>query len=130
MKRPYILWADDDKDDLSLINEILEELNLSIDVLEVNNGKEALNTLNKAMQNNDLPCLIILDINMPIMDGKETLAVIKVNETLKEIPVVMFSTSSSEMDKQFFQKYQVDMLTKPPQYKNFKGSYTAVDNLL
>jgi CheY-like chemotaxis protein len=118
MERPYILWADDDKDDLSLINEVLEELNLPINIKEVNNGIEALNSLHEARQTGNFPCLIILDINMPVLGGKETLCLIKATEDFKDIPVVVFSTSSSEMDKLYFRRFQVEMLTKPPQYKS------------
>ena len=116
MKRPYILWADDDEEDLELINEILQELNLSVDVVEVNNGRQALDTLHKAELNNDLPCLIILDVNMPVLDGKQTLIAIKKADAFKNIPVVAFTTSSSELDKRFFRQYKVEMLTKPPKY--------------
>jgi CheY-like chemotaxis protein len=118
MERPYILWADDDKDDLSLINEVLEELSLPINIKEVNNGIEALNSLHEARQTGNFPCLIILDINMPVLGGKETLSLIKATEEFKDIPVVVFTTSSSEMDKLYFRRFQVEMLTKPPQYKS------------
>src|SRR5689334_16301632 len=114
MKKSFILWADDDEEDFNMIKDVLEELNLPFDVVEVNNGREALNTLLKSRQTGNLPCLIVLDINMPVMDGKETLSLIKGTNVFKDIPVVVFTTSSSELDKMYFRKFQVEMLTKPP----------------
>ena len=77
MKKYTILWADDDVDDLLLFREVLEELTQSFDVVEAANGKEALAYLQKAKAASLLPCLIILDINMPVLNGKETLVAIK-----------------------------------------------------
>src|SRR5689334_17213230 len=120
MKKSFILWADDDEEDFNVINDVIKELNLPFEVVEVNNGKEALHTLHKFKQAGNLPCLIVLDINMPIMDGKETLSLIKGTEAFQGIPVVVFTTSSSEMDKRYFGRFQVEMLTKPPEYESLK----------
>ena len=127
MKRSKILWADDDADDLALMKEILLRNNKDYDIIEVGNGKEALEFLLRAKESGSLPCLVILDINMPVIDGKETLALIKKSEDFKEIPVVVFTTSNSELDKMFCRRYQVEMITKPPHYKSFE---TAVLKLL
>jgi CheY-like chemotaxis protein len=60
-----------------------------------------------------LPALIVLDINMPKMDGRETFLSIKNDEQLAHIPVVILSTSSSILDRIFFQKKNVEYITKP-----------------
>lgn len=127
MLKNTILWADDDADDLMLMKEILLKNNRNYEIVEVRNGKEALDFLNQAGENSHLPCLIILDINMPILDGKETLSILKNHPTFKAIPIVVFTTSSSELDKIFCKKYQVEMITKPPHYKSLE---TAVLKLL
>ena len=93
-----ILWADDDGDDLQMMREILTKNNEQSRIIEVGNGKEALRYLRNC-GDEDLPCLIILDINMPVMDGKETLSNIKRDVRLASIPVVVFTTSKLENDR-------------------------------
>lgn len=127
MKNRHILWADDDMDDLMLMRHVLQDLGDSYNIKEVHNGQEALDYLQHAKEENDLPCLIILDMNMPVLDGKETLARLKKDEALKAIPVVFFTTSNSQMDKLYCKHNGVEMITKPPQYANLKE---AVHKLL
>jgi CheY-like chemotaxis protein len=128
MKKQTILWVDDDVDDLMMMKEILIKNNQDQDVVEVHNGREALDYLKQAKQNNNLPCLIILDINMPVMDGKEALAVIRRTEDYMHIPVVVFSTSSSELDKTFCRSLQAEMITKPPLYKSLEKTIMEILN--
>src|SRR5690349_11198056 len=99
MAKHTILWADDDADDLQMMQEVMHKTGRDYNIIEVQNGREALEYLNKAKQNSDFPCLIILDINMPVLDGKETLSIIKNTKEYNEIPVVVFTTSESELDK-------------------------------
>ena len=127
MKKRYILWADDDQDDLLLIKEILRNKYYDFDIIEVHNGKQALEHLQRCLANDHFPCLIILDINMPVMDGKQTLAAPKKEPSFQKIPVVVFTTSSSELDKQFCKNFHVEMITKPPSYQRLE---TAVTTLL
>lgn len=122
MKKNYILWADDDTDDLLLMKEILLKHNQHYDIVEVGNGKEALDYLKNSKKVSEAPCLIILDINMPVLDGKQTLSIIKKTDEYKSIPVVVFTTSNSELDKSFCSKYQVEMITKPAHYKNLENA--------
>jgi CheY-like chemotaxis protein len=122
-----ILFVDDDPDDLFLIREILQNLNVPFEIHEAYNGKQALSFLENAKASDQLPCLIVMDINMPVMNGKETLAAIKNEDEYKHIPVVIFSTSKSELDRMFFEKYNVEMMTKPPGYQKLEG---AVKRLL
>jgi CheY-like chemotaxis protein len=123
MRKHTILWADDDPDDLLLMREILVKNEDKFNLIEVHDGKEALSFLDQAKADHKLPCLIILDINMPILDGKEALTRIKKDPALQDIPVVMFTTSNSELDKLFCQKMGTKMVTKPP-------SYTVLENTI
>lgn len=120
-KNNTILWADDDVDDLMLVKEILLKNQRAYNIIEVRNGREALAYLQSAKEKSRLPHLIVLDINMPVLDGKETLSIIKADEHLKHIPVVVFTTSSSEVDRLFCNKYQVEMITKPPQFQSLEA---------
>jgi CheY-like chemotaxis protein len=128
MQKNTILWADDDADDLMLMKEILLKNNRNYEIIEVRNGKEALDFLKQSKETAHLPCLVILDINMPILDGKETLSILKKEEAYKSIPVVVFTTSNSELDKLFCKKYQVEMITKPPHYKSLENAVLKLLN--
>jgi CheY-like chemotaxis protein len=120
MLKNTILWADDDADDLMLMKEILLKNNRQFRIIEVRNGQEVMDYLQNAVKEGTYPSLIILDINMPIMDGKETLSRIKQSEEFKDIPLVIFTTSNSELDKLYCRKYHVEMITKPPHYKSLE----------
>ena len=122
------MWADDDADDLMLMKEILLKNNRLYNIVEVRNGKEALDYLKISRENGKLPCLIILDINMPILDGKETLSILKKEEEFSSIPVVVFTTSNSELDKLFCKKFQVEMITKPPHFKSLENAVLRLLN--
>ena len=67
------------------------------------------------------PCLIILDINMPVMDGRQALSHIKCTEDYKDIPIVVFTTSNSTLDKSFALKWNADFITKPLQVRDLEA---------
>jgi CheY-like chemotaxis protein len=85
--------AEDDSDDLDFFIEALLAIDQSISVVSAQNGQELLEKLSSSKFGN--PDLIFLDINMPIMDGWECLHRLKKNVGSKDIPVVMYSTSSA-----------------------------------
>lgn len=116
-----ILYAEDDVDDLFLIQQAFEHHDGVTEIQHAHNGFEALQYLNEATIANKLPCLIVLDINMPGMDGRETLIRIRQSEDLKNIPTVLFSTSSSETDKLFARKWKAEFITKPLVYSEFEN---------
>jgi CheY-like chemotaxis protein len=122
-----LLWADDDYDDLQMMREILVKKKKEFEIVEVHNGKEALEYLKSSKERSDLPCLIILDINMPILDGKETLSILKNTDDFKDIPVVVFTTSESELDKLYCKKFNTEMVTKPPSFSTLGA---ALEKLL
>jgi CheY-like chemotaxis protein len=111
-----IFYAEDDLDDLFIVKQAFQSYDGAVNILHAHNGFEALETLHQLSAENKLPCLILLDINMPGMDGRETLIKIKQHEHLKNIPVAMFSTSSSTLDKQFAAKWDAGFFTKPLVY--------------
>ncbi len=90
-----IMIIDDDEDDRFFFCSAVKEINSSYIYLEAKNGKEALEILRDTVK---LPDFIFLDINMPIMGGKECLAELKRDEKLKHIPVIMYTTSSFQTD--------------------------------
>jgi CheY-like chemotaxis protein len=112
-KRQIVLCVDDDADDQLMVMDTILELAPSVRVASALNGIEALSFLNSAKERGELPCLVIMDINMPLMDGKQALTLIKKDAQLASIPIVLFTTSSSQLDKAFAALHGVDFLTKP-----------------
>lgn len=101
MTEPYqILLVEDNEGDMILTMEALEGLNHQHVISRVKDGEQAIHYLKKEglFEQALLPDLILLDINLPRLDGKEVLAFIKKSNNLKKIPVIILSTSNSERD--------------------------------
>lgn len=88
----HLLLADDDKDDCDLFKDALDELSMPADLSTVHDGEQLMHLLAGAGEH--LPQLLFLDLNMPRKNGFECLAEIKNNTALKDLPVIIFSTSS------------------------------------
>lgn len=120
MKRTVILVADDDEDDRLLTKDALEEdKHQDIDLRFVEDGVELMDYLyQKGQYENDQqaprPTLILLDLNMPKKDGREALAEIKNDPSLKRIPVVVMTTSKAEEDIMKAYELGVNSFIKKP----------------
>ncbi|MCK0145667.1 response regulator [Arenibacter sp. F26102] len=88
-----ILLADDDEDDCMFFKDALDELSLSATLKTVRNGVELMDFLENNLPN--LPQVLFLDLNMPRKSGTECLLEIKESEKLKQLPVIIYSTSSN-----------------------------------
>jgi CheY-like chemotaxis protein len=86
-----IVIADDDADDCLLFQDVLEDLNIKTDLVIIANGRQLLDYL---FEKEDMPELIFLDMNMPLIDGMEALIEIRKCARLQNVPIVIFSTSS------------------------------------
>lgn len=107
-----VFLIDDDQDDREIFEESLLSLNKDIKYEEACNGKQAIEKLNSPEFQK--PDLIFLDINMPVMDGWQFLKTIKLDENFRDIPVIMYSTSSSAEDKGLAIQYEASQfITKP-----------------
>ena len=113
-----ILLIDDDEDDKQLLDRTIKKMGPRYKVLQAENGEEGIKLLNRLKTDQLLPCLIVLDLNMPKMDGKEAFIAIKSDPDLQKIPVTIFSTSSSELNKTFFRKYETPYFVKPVSEKD------------
>ncbi len=111
--RNIVLYADDDPDDLELVQESFIRYSNNVDVVTFRDGSQALIYLRNLTDLDPAPCLIIFDINMPVMSGKEALAQLRELERFKSIPVVLFTTSSMPLDKSFAKRYDAGFITKP-----------------
>ncbi len=101
MDKRYILIAEDDMDDRYLMKTALEETGITEEVRYAENGVEVINCLEAVIEKNGVynyPKLILLDLNMPKMDGREVLKKIKSHESYRKIPVVVFSTTKNQLE--------------------------------
>jgi CheY-like chemotaxis protein len=92
-----ILIVDDDTDDAEMLQDALHYVDGSIHCIFTEDGFAALKLLENSTRDN-LPDLIVLDMNMPRMDGKQCLKKIKASRALTDIPVIIYSTSKMEED--------------------------------
>ncbi|MCD9017676.1 response regulator [Parachryseolinea silvisoli] len=106
-----ILYAEDDIEDFDFFSEILQEFNPKATALNAVNGLQAIEILQELTV---LPNAVFLDVNMPTMDGKACLKALKGDETLKAIPVYVYSTGVSPRDiEQCMQLGAAAVITKP-----------------
>ena len=127
-----ILMADDDPDDQLLTREALEENRLDNEILFVNDGIELLDYLYRRGRFAEpnaapRPDLILLDLNMPRMDGREALAHIKADPMLRRIPVVVLTTSKAEED--ILRSYDLGVNSFVVKPVTFEGLVAAVRTL-
>ena len=108
-----ILYADDDMDDIRVVKDAFRDYNHAVRLVTFTNGSELLQFCQNLSPFEPLPCLIILDINMPGMDGKQTLKKIRNIDHLAEVPVVLFTTSSLPSEAAFARAYDAGFINKP-----------------
>jgi len=120
------LLVEDDEVDAMTVRRALKELHVNNPLAQVENGEEALNYLRQPGQ--VLPCIILLDLNMPVMGGIELLQVIKHDAALKRIPVVVLTTSDEQQDKvASFDLGVAGYIRKPVDYKQFVEAVRSID---
>ena len=93
-----ILIVEDNETDILCLKEAFEKNDIGKEIITASNGEEALAYLKNDSSTPRLPNLILLDLNMPIMNGFEFLRAIKSDTRLKAIPVVVFTSSTSRAD--------------------------------
>lgn len=108
-----VLYADDDQDDLDLVLDAFSRYTDNVELVTARDGFEAFSYLTNLQPFEPSPCLIILDVNMPRMGGKDALKKIRNLDRFSETPVVMFTTSSLPADAQFARQYSAGFITKP-----------------
>ncbi|MCK4336414.1 MAG: response regulator [Candidatus Aminicenantes bacterium] len=113
-----ILLVEDDLVDQMTVKRSLKELNVSNRLVIANNGEEALFYLND--EKYQKPAIILLDMNMPKMNGLEFLEIVKNDDELKKIPVIVLSTSKADSDRiNSFNLGVAGYMIKPVDYKKF-----------
>ncbi len=121
-----ILLVEDDQVDAMTVKRALKELNVKNQLVHKLNGEEALKySRNK---DNEKPCIIILDLNMPRMNGIEFLKIIKADDKLKQTPVVVLTTSKDAHDViSTFQLSIAGYIIKSVDYKKFVEAIRTVN---
>lgn len=117
-----ILLAEDNLADIRLTQEAFKDGKLSNNLYVVNDGVEALSFLRKEGKYKEMPSpdLFLLDLNMPRMDGREVLKIIKKDQKLKHIPVIILTTSSDEADILKSYEFHANCyITKPVDFGKF-----------
>jgi CheY-like chemotaxis protein len=113
-----ILLVEDDHVDVMSVKRALGELNIGNPLVVASNGEDALTSLRDEQQ--PLPGLILLDVNMPRMNGIDLLRILKADERFKRLPVVMLTTSREERDRlESFNLSVAGYMIKPVHYGNF-----------
>ncbi len=116
-KKP-ILLVEDDKVDAMTVVRAIEDLKIKNPIIVVENGEEALEQLRN--KNNEKPNIILLDLDMPKMNGIEFLEIAKKDENIKRIPVVILTTSKEQQDKiESFNLGVAGYMIKPVDYRQF-----------
>jgi CheY-like chemotaxis protein len=111
--KSLVLYADDDPEDIELINEAFISYSQDIELMTFPDGIALLNFIEEIDPFHAAPCLFILDINMPRLNGKETLRRLRSLESFAEVPAVLFTTSSQPSDAAFARSFNAGFVTKP-----------------
>jgi CheY-like chemotaxis protein len=121
-----VLLLEDDSIDAMTVEKAIKDLNVANPLVHFLNGEEALEYLRN--EANPRPCVILLDIRMPRMDGIEFLKIIKATPVLQCIPVIALTTSKSDFDKiQCFDHGVAGYIVKPANYDEFVKALKILD---
>jgi CheY-like chemotaxis protein len=115
-----ILYADDDADDKAWVSEACKAINCSLSIEFVENGKQVLDYLS-GLPCSEMPSLIVLDLNMPGLDGRQTLKRLKSDSNYEKIPVIIVTTSSNKVDIEICKRLGASLyLTKPHKHTEWQ----------
>lgn len=129
MKPIHILLVEDNEGDIILTLEAFEEWNTTNHITVAKDGQAAIDFFGNNSEHAPLPDLVLLDINLPKMNGHEVLKFIKSEGRLKHIPVIMLTTSSSATDiKLAYDNYANCYITKPDEVDTFLKVVCAIEN--
>ena len=117
MNNIHFLFVDDDPEELVILSDAFNDIHADITIRYAANGEEALALLYSDYESGIIPSLIILDLNMPRMNGSQTLESLKSATHFMHIPVIVYSTSLNAFEKdQCISKGAHSYLTKPTSY--------------
>lgn len=121
-----ILVVEDDHVDVMTIRRALAEISVPNAVMMAENGEDALRMLHDTAT--EPPCIILLDLNMPVMNGTDFLRAVKHDARLRSIPVVVLTTSDEPCDRaSSFDLGVAGYMTKPVEYRRFVEMMRSID---
>lgn len=126
-----VLMAEDNPDDVELTRAALADAKVRLRLHVVNDGLEALKFLCKEppYEESPTPNIILLDLNMPRMDGREALKRIKADESFRAIPVVVLTTSAAEEDVLTAYRHNVNCyIRKPVDFEQFVRVVQSIED--
>ena len=124
--RKPILLVDDDRVDVMTTKRALKDIHVTNPVYTAGNGEEALELLRD--EKTDKPGIILLDLNMPRMNGTDFLSAIKADVELRQIPIIVLTVSNDEIDKEkCFQHSAAGYIVKPHNYEEFIYAIKMLD---
>jgi CheY-like chemotaxis protein len=127
MEEIFILIAEDDADDRFLLQAAFEENGFPDELQFVENGVEILDFLTGLKDEAEYPRFILLDLNMPKKDGREVLKELKQHQQLKNIPVVIFSTTNNEQEmRRCYELGANSYITKPNSFESLLKTVAAL----
>ena len=132
MKKVHILLVEDNEGDIVLTLEAFKDAKINNTISIVRDGEEAILFLEKQDKYANVlrPDIILLDINLPRLNGKDTLYFIKNAEEFKSIPVIMLTSSSQTEDVQDAYESKANMyLVKPTDFAHYEDVVNAIQNL-
>jgi len=123
--KPILLIEDDDVDVMT-VKRALKDLKVSNQLVSIGDGEEAIEYLKT--ESAAKPCIVLLDLNMPKMDGAEFLKIVKADKALKKIPVVILTTSNSDRDViESFELGAAGYMVKSVDYEKFVETIRVID---
>ena len=121
-----VLLVEDDSIDAMTVRRAFNDLKLANKLIHRVNGEEAIEYLRSP--DAEIPCVILLDLNMPRMNGTEFLKVMKQDDCLRTIPVIVLTTSNEECDVvESFRLCVAGYIVKPVDYKKFVEAIRTID---
>jgi CheY-like chemotaxis protein len=129
MKPIHILLVEDNEGDIMLTTEALEDFKIINEVTVKRDGQAAIEFFKNLKGLDEIPDIVLLDINLPKMSGQEVLMFIKTSDRFKQIPVIMLTTSSSEKDIMASYKNHVNCyITKPIEVSDFMKAISKIED--
>jgi CheY-like chemotaxis protein len=129
MRGINILLVEDNEGDILLTKEAFEDSKIVNNIIAVRDGAKAISFFEALTNNDEIPHLVLLDINLPKVNGHKVLMYIKNNEKYKTIPVIMLTTSSSEADiEKSYKNHANCYITKPIDLSDFMKAINKIED--
>jgi len=123
--KPILLIEDDDVDVMT-VKRAIRDLKVTNQLVSIGDGEEAIEYLRT--ESTTKPCIILLDLNMPKMDGAEFLKIVKADKALKKMPIVILTTSNSDRDViESFERGAAGYMVKSVDYEKFVETIRTID---